>query len=312
LEPSVRVSVVMPARNAAATIEHTIDAIARQDLEEPYETIVVDDGSTDGTPELVAGVRVLRQEGEGPAAARNRGAAVAKGDVLAFTDADCFPSPGWLAAGLAALRHADLVQGAVEPDPTARRLPLDRTIAVHRETPLFESANLFVRRDLFERIGGFEQWIEPEIGKSFGEDLWFGWRARRAGARTAFARDALVHHAVIRRSLGQYLEDQRRLRYFAAACAQVPELRDALLRHRVFLSARTEAFDAALLAVIAAKLMRSRAPLAAALPYLIELAREARGWRTRTPQVVGAALLRDAVGLVELVRGSVKYGEPVL
>src|SRR5205814_6497219 len=137
------------------------------------------------------------------------------------------------------IESADLVQGAVSRDSSARPLPFDRTIEVARQTLLFESANLVVRRDMFERLGGFEQWIEPEVGKSFGEDLWFGWRARRAGARIAFSEDALVHHAVIRRSLRQYLADHRRLEYFPAACALVPELRDSLRYRRAFLSRRT-------------------------------------------------------------------------
>jgi glycosyltransferase involved in cell wall biosynthesis len=316
MEACMRVSVVVPARNAEATLARCLAAIAAQEAGEPFEVLVVDDGSSDGTVAVAkraAGeVRVIEQEALGPAAARNRGAGEARGDVLAFTDADCFPAPGWLAAGLLALEAADLVQGAVEPDPSVRPLPLDRTIAVRRETALFESANLLVRRELFERLGGFEQWIEPEIGKSFGEDLWLGWRARRAGARVAFAPDALVHHAVLRRDLRQYVEDHRRLRYFPAACALVPELRDAFLFRRVFLSRRTAAFDAAALAVLAAAATRSRAPLAAALPYAAELAREARGWRTRVPEVVTAAFVRDAVGLASLVRGSVTYRAPVL
>jgi glycosyltransferase involved in cell wall biosynthesis len=309
----VRVTVVVPARNAAPTIDRAMRAIAG---ERPFQAILVDDGSADGTPELAQGaygdLEVLRQASLGPAAARNRGAEAARGDVLAFTDADCFPAPGWLAAGLRALESADLVQGAVVPDPAARPLPLDRTISVHRDSGLFESANLLVRRELFERIDGFEQWIEPEIGKSFGEDLWLGWRARRAGARVAFEPDAVVHHAVIRRDLRQYVEDQRRLEYFPAACALVPELRDTLLWRRAFLSRRTAAFDAAALGLAAAALLRSRAPLAAAAPYAAELAMEARGWRTRAPQVVGAGLVRDAVGLASLVRGSVRYRSPVL
>src|SRR5437764_854251 len=129
----MRVSVVVPARNAAATIERALDAVARQELGEPYETIVVDDGSADGTPELAErsrapGLRVLRQRPESPSAARNRGASEARGDVLAFTDADCFPTPGWLAAGLAALEGADLVQGAVERQAPDGRIRLDRTL----------------------------------------------------------------------------------------------------------------------------------------------------------------------------------------
>src|SRR5205823_9205883 len=132
-EASVQVTVVVPARDAEATLGRALDAIASQRLEEPWETIVVDDGSSDGTVAIAerapGGVTVLRADAAGPAAARNRGADAARGDVLAFTDADCYPEPGWLAAGLRALESADLVQGAVEPDPSVRPMPLDRSIA---------------------------------------------------------------------------------------------------------------------------------------------------------------------------------------
>src|SRR5438874_11533006 len=105
-EASVRVTVVVPARNAEATLGRTLDAIASQCLDEPWETIVVDDGSSDGTVAIAerapGGVTLLRADAAGPAAARNRGAEAARGEVLAFTDADCFPAPGWLGAGLRA------------------------------------------------------------------------------------------------------------------------------------------------------------------------------------------------------------------
>src|SRR5947207_499564 len=110
-EASLRVTVVVPARNAEATLGRALDAIASQRLDEPWETIVVDDGSSDGTAGIAEGapgdVTVLRAGAAGPAAARNRGAEAARGEMLAFTDADCFPAPGWLAAGLRALESAD-------------------------------------------------------------------------------------------------------------------------------------------------------------------------------------------------------------
>jgi len=197
---AVRASVVVPVHNGAATLPAALSALARQEGTQAYEVIVVDDGSVDDSAAIAerspGPVTVVRQEQAGPAAARNRGAAAARGAVLCFTDADCYPDRGWLASGLAALEHAELVQGEVRPDPDARRTPYDRTLAVLRESGLYETANLFVRRELFEALEGFEVWLEPEVGKPLAEDVWFGWRARRAGARVAFCSEALVHHAV--------------------------------------------------------------------------------------------------------------------
>ncbi len=310
------IAVVIPARNAAATIERCIRCIAEQTFTGRRETIVVDDGSTDSTPALAEAaaaasgldLRIERTGRLGPAAARNRGGEVSTAPMLAFLDADCFPAPGWLEAGLRALEHAPLVQGRVIPDPDFVRGPFDRTLHVNGPSPLFESANLFVARDLFDRLGGFEAWLEPEVGKAVAEDIWFGWRARRDGEDTAFAPDALVHHAVFRDGALAHVLERRRLVHFPAIAAKVPELRDEFFFARWFLSRRTAAFDAAVLALLA----RRRAALPLALPYLWMLASEARAWGPLAGQVATVRLAADAVGFTALVRGSLKRRSAVL
>src|SRR5690349_17826685 len=149
----IEASVVVPAWNAEATIARTLAALADQDLAAPYEVIVVDDGSDDRTAAEVArsdSARLIHAEHGGAAAARNVGAGSARGRILAFTDADCFPSPAWLREGTAAMADADLLQGAVRPDPAAARGPFDRTVWVDGRAALYETANLLIRRSLFE------------------------------------------------------------------------------------------------------------------------------------------------------------------
>jgi glycosyltransferase involved in cell wall biosynthesis len=308
------VSVIVPARDCAATLSSTLGALARQELSEPFEVIVVDDGSEDATADVAGAapgpVTLLRQDRLGPAAARHRGAAAAGGAALAFTDADCEPDPGWLAAGLRALEHADLVQGPVRP--VAPPGPFDRTLWVVRESGLYEAANLFVRRELFDRLGGFAPWLEPKGEKALAEDVWFGWRARRAGARTAFCNDAIVYHAVFPRGGLAYVAERRRLRHFPEIAARVPEIRGTLFFGRRFLSRRTAAFDAALVAVAAAALGRSPLPLVAAVPYGVIVGRQALSWRSKAPAVVLAAPVADAVGLAALLLGSARARTLVL
>jgi glycosyltransferase involved in cell wall biosynthesis len=295
-------TVVIPARNAEATLPAALAALARQEGGVAWEVVVVDDGSTDETAALAraAGARVVTSSAKGPSAARNLGAAHARGSALAFTDADCAPTPGWLAAGLAALRSADLVQGRVTPPPGVRVGPYDRHITVLSEYGLYETANLFVRRELFERLGGFESILVPSAGKELGEDVWLGWRARRAGARTAFADDALVHHAVFPRGPGGYVAERWRVRFFPELVRRIPELRDSFCYRRLFLSARSARFDLALLGLGAAAATRRAAPLLLAAPYARTAARR------RERHVMLADVAADCVSAAALLLGSVR------
>ena len=301
---------IVPARNAASTLGRTLAALAAQDLGRPFEVIVVDDGSEDDTALLAERfgdpVRVLRGARRGQAAARNAGAAAAASDALAFTDADCFPRPDWLREGLAALAGAELVQGPVRADPAADRGPFDRTVEVGAEIGLYETANLLVRRDLFERLGGFEDWL-PARGKQLAEDLWFGWRARRAGATTAFCAAAVVDHAVFPRESAAYVAERFRLAYFPAIAAKMPELRETFFHRRWWMSERSAAFDAALAGVALAALARSPVPLVAALPYARRLRAHAARWPSRPAfRLAAIELAADAVGAAALVGGSIR------
>lgn len=306
------VSVIVPARDAARTIERTLAAVAAQDLAEPYEVIVVDDGSADETVSIAEGfpVRVLRSDRRGPGPARNTGAGAARAPILAFTDADCFPEPGWLRAGLAAMETADLIQGRVVPDPKAQLGPFDHTVWVVGESGLYETANLFIRRELFERLGGFEDFVGARIGKPLAEDVWLGWRARRGGARTAFSSDALVHHAVLPRGPEGYVAERLRLTYFPAIARQVPELRRTLFFGPLFLTCRSAAFDLAAAGLVAAAVKRNPLPLVAVVPYLASIARYGRRWRSS--RVAAVEVAADAVGCGALLWGSARTGSPVL
>ena len=310
------VSVIVPARDAESTLPRALDALARQDFAGDYEVIVVDDGSRDRTVELAQAapgpLTVIEQAAAGPAAARNRGVAAAGGRALAFCDADCFPTSGWLSAGIAALQSADLVQGRVLPDPTVPLGPFDRTLWVMFEAGLYETANLLVTRETFDRVGGFEEWLPVDLGKAMFEDTWFGWRARRAGVRTAFSEAALVHHAVFSRGGREYVAEQRRLRYFPAVAQKVPELRRGFFYRRVFLNRRTAALDAGLAGSVAALAARSPLPLLTWAPYVWMLLRRARMHGADWPKVAGVDLAADVVGLASLARGSLRYRSPLI
>jgi glycosyltransferase involved in cell wall biosynthesis len=331
------VSVIVPARDARPTLGRTLEQLSRQELDADYEVIVVDDGSSDGTFELAAGfgdpVRAIRSsETQGPGAARNRGVQEARAELIAFTDADCFPTPRWLFEGLRAIDGADLIQGSVEPDPAANgRSRFDRTVVVRGEDGYYQTANMFVRRELFESLGGFEDfivegggdgafgWRAPVDGsraepakRNVGEDTVFGWRARRAGARTGFAPDALVHHAVFPGTKGAWIRYQWWKRHMPGLAARIPELREELFFGRWFLDRRSASFDLALLGVAAAAASRRRAPLIAALPYAHQVYRDCSGRGLRSgASLAAASIAADAVTFGSLVAGSIAWRAPV-
>lgn len=314
---ALAVRVVVPARDAADTLQRTLDALAAQELEEAFEVFVVDDGSVDGTAEVARAhpvvSRVVSGGGGSPGAARNAGAAGATAPALAFTDADCAPSPGWLAAGLRALRRADLVQGRVDPDPGAARHPWDRTVSVTAAWGLFESANLFVDRGWFERLGGFSDGIAVPGSHPLAEDVFLGWAMLDAGGRTAFTSAARVEHAVLARRATAFVAERKRLRHFPEVARRAPGIRRTFLRRGVFLPGPTAAFEAAVLGAAAAVVVRSPLPLAAALPYARRLSRTARQWPGHpTWRLLAVTVVADAVGAAALVRGSLEQRTLVL
>ena len=311
----VTVTVVVPARNAMATLPALLAALDRQTFDGSWDVVLVDDASTDATAEVAErwGARVVRLDRQsGPAHARNAGVAATRAPRVAFTDADCEPTPRWLARITAALDDADLAMGPVRPLPGVPVGPFDRTLHVRSESPLFETANLAIRRELAERVGGFEPFaaraapgLRPAIDEGhFGEDAVFGWRARRLGARIVFEPAALVHHAVFPRGVGDYLRERWRLRFFPALVREVPELRPRLTL-RFFLAEHTVLFDVALASLAVAGTTHRRLPVLGTTPYLARRLVWRGAWRRSVAGRNVAVVAGDAIGLVALVRGSV-------
>jgi glycosyltransferase involved in cell wall biosynthesis len=328
------VSVIIPARDCAATLGRTLQALADQAFDEPFEVIVVDDGSRDETAQVArrhgSFVRLVQNERSlGPGAARNRGVEQARGAVLAFTDADCFPTPAWLASGIRHLAGADIVQGRVRPDPTVPRTPFDRSLSVESDGGFYQTANLFVRRDVFERVGGFRDWVlegrsqrhwreDRRRGRTartpIGEDTLFAWMARRHGARSAFAPDALVHHAVVPgRILDEVADRWHWARDMAGLARLVPELRDAAFYRRIFFNQVSARFDLALLGTLASAFSGRPVWMLASRPYLRYLRGQSFAWprRAQVAYLMGAPIV-DLATLAGLLTGSVAWRSLIL
>lgn len=200
-----RVSIVVPARNAAADIDRLATAIENLDWpEDRLERFVVDDASTDDTGDRVARyprVRLLQTSARrGSYAARNWGIKEASGDWVVFTDADCAPKPDWLRKLLADPIATDTgaIAGevlALETETATQRFIEARGFMKHAVTlphkalPGFSTANVAIRRSLLNRLGGFREDI-----LYFG-DMELSWRMQlEATARLHFRPDAVVLH----------------------------------------------------------------------------------------------------------------------
>ncbi|MEM9755034.1 MAG: glycosyltransferase [Pseudomonadota bacterium] len=199
-----RSSIIVPSYNRPAALRACLGALVLQDAGD-FDIVVVDDGSPAPLAPVCAdfvNVRCIRQDNAGPAAARNRGAREADAQFLAFTDDDCKPRPGWLAA-LRAAQGDDamrLVGGQVE-----NGLPQNAFATASQDIcdflydwfgasaggmPFFTSNNIGCAADRFQEIGGFDE----TFPRAAAEDREFGIRWRETGGHLRYAPDAIIDH----------------------------------------------------------------------------------------------------------------------
>jgi GT2 family glycosyltransferase len=294
-----------------------LDALRRQTLDaERFDVVLVDDGSTAEVGQVLAreqerdGLRlqlIRRARSGGPAVARNIGWRAAEGRLIAFTDDDCEPHPGWLEAILSAAERAPgaAIQGRTEPIPREAGAvgPLSRTLRITELGPYFQTCNMAYPRPVLEEVGGFD-----ESYGFWGEDADLGWRAKEAGIAIVFAEDALVHHAV--NEFGPLEKLRWALGWSRAmqALADHPALRQHLRWGIVWKESHAWLL-LALLGIVIGR--RTRIGYLLTIPYLREL--RARSGRSGSwPAVATYLAAYDAVETFATIRGAVRYRAPVL
>lgn len=216
----MELSVVIACLDGAATLGEQLDALVAQETPEPWEVVVSDNGSRDGSHELVREyaarfehVRLVdSSDRSGLAHARNAGARAAAGRSVAFCDQDDRVAPGWLAAMVEALRRHELVAGRLEHDllnePWAievRGRPQTEHLLEYEPgwPPFAFGCTLGVRMQLHQRLGGFDERFEKGA-----EDTDYCWRAQRAGANLVFVPEAVTHYRC-RHNLGGVFRQAR-------------------------------------------------------------------------------------------------------
>jgi glycosyltransferase involved in cell wall biosynthesis len=229
------ISVVIPTRNRAEYLEVALGSLARQELDEPYELLVVDDCSDDDTPAVVhkAGARHVRHEHpRGLNAARNTGVRASAAPLIAFLDDDVYVPPGWLRAlldGERAHPDAEAFGGPIRarfeapaPSSCGQEKPPITTLdlgAEDAEATMVWGANMAIRRSAFDRLGPFDEDVSAHGDE---EDWLLGLRAARgkivylAGAGVdhrragSDARLLSLARAAYRRGRAARVTDQRR------------------------------------------------------------------------------------------------------
>lgn len=207
VRPVPSVSVVVATRNRAMLLRRCLASLQAQTYpRDRYEIIVVDDGSTDGTPEEAAALaqawegtlRVLRMAHGGPARARNAGIRASRAEIVAFTDSDCGVAANWLQQLVRTLEHdaGDGVGGPIVTAATrswvARYLDAAafyRHRVRHGQIDYLLTASAAFRRAALEAVGGFS-----ERAGAWGEDADLSFRLRRYGYRLLLAPKGIVTH----------------------------------------------------------------------------------------------------------------------
>ena len=203
------VSVIIPVYNDGKRLRSCLQALKQQTYaRECYEVIVIDNGSDarENVQKIASseGAIALYEEMPGSYAARNKGLTVAKGEAIAFTDADCLPAPDWIEKGVTRLQQTEncgLVGGEIEIFWRDRNRPstveLYESILAFRQQDCIEkhhysvTANLFTWKRVIERVGVFNSQL-----KSNGDIEW-GNRVYAQGYRQVYAKDVLVKHPAL-------------------------------------------------------------------------------------------------------------------
>jgi GT2 family glycosyltransferase len=188
------ISIVSTVRNEQRHVAQLLDSLLAQ--EPPFEIVVVDAESRDGTFEILTGfaqrhpqlIRVIRRSGS-RGIGRNEGARGSRGEFVAFIDGDCFADSNWLHELREALDSTTVAAGRTVTVGKPRYGKLERVELFQSGYDVtFPSCNLAYRRALFERLGGFD----PRFITA--EDIDLNLRAVRAGAAIRYVPSATVYH----------------------------------------------------------------------------------------------------------------------
>lgn len=209
----MKASVIIPAYNAEKTLKKCLKALKNQSFKD-FETIVVDDGSKDSTREIAKefkNVKLLEQANAGPAKARNRGAKVASGEIIIFTDSDCIPERNWLEEMIKPFEDNEIsgVQGRYKSSQSSLiariiQLEIEKSYSKMQKRKFIDFIGTYsaaYKKKVFEKMNGFD----TSFPIASGEDTDLSFRISAAGYSMVFNQKAIVSHTHPE-SLSKYLK----------------------------------------------------------------------------------------------------------
>jgi len=197
--------VIIPAYNAEKLISSCLDALNDQTISRSeYEILVVDDGSTDKTAQIVRnfkGVRLIRQENQGPAVARNNGAKNAYGDIILFTDSDCIPEKNWIEEMIRPFKNDPEIVGTKGVYKTEQKELIARFVQAEYEDKydvlkrdryidFVDTYSAGFKRKTFLEFDGYD----TSFPVACAEDVELSFRMASKGYKIIFNPNAVVSH----------------------------------------------------------------------------------------------------------------------
>ena len=216
------VSIIIPTFDGASRIGDCLDELMKQTAGRDVEILVVNDGSTDDTVDVVtlySGIRLISQANAGPAAARNRGALEARGSIILFTDDDCVPMPDWLDAMIEPFEDPEVV-GAKGVYRTHQKRLIARFVQIEYEDryrlmagldsiDFIDTYSAAFRRDRFLEMTGYD----TSFPVACAEDAELSYRMSARGWKMKFAPAAIVYHTHPE-TLSRYLKRKYKFTYW--------------------------------------------------------------------------------------------------
>jgi glycosyltransferase involved in cell wall biosynthesis len=320
LNPSIKVSIIIPTYNRKVTLQRTIESLFNQTFpKNNYEVIVVDDGSTDGTESLVrdmverapVSLSYLKQKNQGPPAARNFGIDKATGEIIGFTDDDCKPEKRWIENAVSLFENREVmgVVGSTTPctKPEVKVLKALHTMNITEDEGSYASCNIFYRKKILNELGGFD----PEF-KSMWEDTDLAHRVLSKGHIIKFDRNVKVCHNVAFNSAYSHLRSLRKHELTSLFYKKHPELKRKLLLG--FVRNKKSVYPLFLILTIIGFVSENNLSAFAFLlislaGYLWAYSGEDRGLLKYVRKIVliPRAFFPDALRLIYVLKGDMKY-----